>query len=63
MKNIDVIRAMSDEEIAKLLSGNIDCNICKMLFNDVPNCVAHCEALWREWLQADVDEKIKALME
>ena len=49
MKNIDAIRAMSDEEIARLLSGNIDCNICKILFNNEVDCV-HCEDHWREWL-------------
>ena len=62
MKNIDAIRAMSDEEIARLLSGNIDCNICKILFNNEVDCV-HCEDHWREWLQAEVDEKSKILIE
>lgn len=63
VKNIDIIRAMSDKEIARLFCCNIDCNICKILFNNVPNC-NHCETQWREWLQADVDEeKFKVLME
>lgn len=60
MRNIDIIRAMNDKEIARLFSGNIDCNICKILFNNEVDCV-HCETQWREWLQADADEKITAL--
>ena len=51
--NADRIRAMSDEELAKMLTigqGGFDCSTCKGL-SDCRCCEQNCEKQCLKWLQ------------
>lgn len=51
MKNIDRLRLMSKDDIAKIISNNIDCSICKGMSSAL-NC-SHCFKSWADWLEED----------
>lgn len=52
--NADRIRAMTDEELAKFLLENVDCNYCTM---HGEGCSIDCEEWMRSWLKSPVEEE------
>lgn len=57
MTNADRIRAMSDEELAHLLTtghGNFDCSVCKI--GDQRKCDMECGERCLAWLQQPAEE-------
>lgn len=55
--NADRIRAMSDEELANLLTtghGNFDCSVCKI--GDQRKCDMECGERCLAWLQRPAEE-------
>lgn len=52
MKNGDAIRAMTDEELAKIISDSIDCNVCQEQFSVLCDGTSKtCEQTWLDWLK------------
>ena len=61
--NADRIRAMSDEELAKIIGKNIDCKICRNMANTDGLCPASiingeldCSGVWLDWLKKEVED-------
>ena len=59
--NADRIRAMSDEELAKLIAENIDCCVCKSIHHAEDDCCPTvsskaCPDMWLDWLRHEVSE-------
>lgn len=61
--NGDKMRAMSDEELAKIIGENIDCKICKNMANtdglcpsSIINGELDCYSVWLKWLKKEVKE-------
>ena len=63
--NGDKMRAMSDEELAKIIGENIDCKICKKMANNNGLCPGSiinipgeldCYDVWLKWLKKEVEE-------
>ena len=58
--NADSIRAMSDEELAKLLldadQGNFTVDLCDERFCDLGNCSHDCTAAALKWLKQPAEE-------
>ena len=57
MTNADRIRAMSDEELAKMMTfgaGAFDCGVCREPANE--ECDLNCEERCLEWLRMPVEE-------
>ena len=56
--NADKIRAMSDEELSKLIAHYIDCAECQESNIGEPRCRVGqtCEEYWLEWLRGDAEE-------
>lgn len=52
MTNADRIRAMTDEELAKIMNND---KICP--HDDCP--VTECEDCWLAWLKSEVDENAR----
>ncbi len=50
--NADRFRSMSDEELAKKLSGRAECP--DKIHMD--NCTEQCEACWLDWLKSPLQE-------
>ena len=50
MKRSDVIRAKSDEELAKVISENIDCGCCETINHGRPCDYTCCIDFWLQWL-------------
>ncbi len=51
MTNADRIRAMSDEELAKIIEHELGCPVtgdCEKMYKD-------CKACWLDWLQRPVE--------
>lgn len=55
--NADHIRAMTDEELATLISENIDCGVCEDIFDMRPCNVRCCSDFWLDWLKQEVDNE------
>lgn len=57
MKNGDLIRAMTDEELAVLLEGCI-CpkGPCPDIDRDTPLDKEHCTKCWLAWLRQEADD-------
>lgn len=60
--NGDKMRAMSDEDLAKIIADNIDCAICKKMANTDGLCPASiidgeldCYGVWLKWLKTEVE--------
>lgn len=60
--NADRFRAMSDEELAKIIGKNIDCKICKNMANtdglcpgSIINGEPGCYDVWLKWLKKEVE--------
>ena len=53
----DEIRAMSDDELANLLSPLGSCPVVAdgIPFNDNANCSDDCDKCWLEWLQSPAE--------
>jgi len=49
--NADRIRSLSDEELAKKLSGRAECPDK----THMDNCTEQCEACWLDWLKSPVE--------
>ena len=61
MTNADRIRAMSDEELAKIIEPSVDCyncpaksNVCEEHYEDEPP--PECLELTARWLKQEVSE-------
>lgn len=53
--NADRIRAMTDEELARLLASNADCNECR-IYSYKDGCMESydtCVCQWRDWLKQE----------
>jgi hypothetical protein len=61
LTNADRIRAMSDEELAKLLldadQGNFTVDLCDERFCDLGNCNHDCTAAALKWLKQPADTR------
>ena len=52
----DSIRSMSDEELAKIISDSIDCNVCQEQFSVLCDGASKtCEQAWLDWLKEGAD--------
>ena len=50
--NADRIRSMTDEELAKIISDSIDCNVCQERFSVLCDGTSKtCEQTWLDWLR------------
>lgn len=49
----DKIRAMTDEELATLISENIDCGVCENVFGLRPCSERCCPDFWLDWLKQE----------
>ena len=59
MTNADRIRAMSDEELIRLLCGGhggFDCSTCKI--GDQRKCDMECEKHCKTWLQQSAEREV-----
>lgn len=55
--NADKIRAMSDAELAKIISDSIDCNVCQEQFSILCDGTSKtCEQMWLDWLKREVTD-------
>ena len=54
--NADSIRAMSDEELAKILVDGFCCNLCKYKDTNRWDCPEECEKCCVEWLKQPAEE-------
>ena len=56
--NADRIRAMTDEELARLLASNADCNECR-IYSYKDGCMENydtCVCRWLDWLKQEAKE-------
>lgn len=56
--NADRIRVMTDEELARLLASNTDCNEC-IIYAYKDACMENydtCVCQWLDWLRQEVEE-------
>ena len=54
------IRAMSNEELAKLIAENIDCCVCMAIHHAEDNCCPTasgkaCPDMWLDWLKKEAE--------
>ena len=58
MTNADKIRAMTDEEIAKLFAYGTDCPSDGKLLANCPfhDDATECQSCWLEWLQKEAND-------
>lgn len=54
--NADRIRAMSDEELAKILVDGFCCNSCKYKDTNRWDCPEECEKCCAEWLKQPAED-------
>lgn len=56
MTNADKIRSLSDNELAEIISVNVDCGKC-MDYLSPNDCASKlCKSAWLDWLKREVDE-------
>ena len=57
--NADRIRSMTDEELAKIISDSIDCNVCQEQFSVLCDGTSKtCKQSWLDWLKEAADGRV-----
>ena len=54
--NADLIRAMTDEELAEIIPERVDCSECPARIGDYRACKEKCKETWLDWLKREADE-------
>ena len=53
--NADLIRAMTDEELAEIIPDRVDCSECPARIGDYRSCKAKCKEIWLNWLRQEAE--------